>query len=82
MLQPNGVNCGDGGLPVEWSSRSQMEDSLVDLCQIGLRNDSIAWLVGLDIVVYPWSTECEKVALLTVHEQRKILDSERMAEQG
>ena len=59
---------------------SQMEDSLVHSCQIGLRKDLIAWLVGLDVVVYPRSTECEKVAFLTVHEQRKVLDSERKAE--
>jgi hypothetical protein len=61
---------------------SQMEDSLVHSCQIESREVSIAWLVGLDAVVYPWSTECEKVAFPTVHGQRKILDSEREAEQG
>ena len=60
----------------QWSrlEASKMEDSLVHSCQIELRKDSIAWLVGLDIVVNPWSTKCEKVAFLKVHERRKILD--------
>lgn len=52
----------------------QMEYSLVHSCQIESRKDSIAWLVGLDTVVYPWSRKYEKVAFLTFHEQRKTLD--------
>jgi hypothetical protein len=82
MPQPNGVTRRRRlACRVELEA-SQMEDSLVHSCQIELRKVSIAWLVGLDAVVYPRSTECEKVAFPTVHGQRKTLDLEREAEQG